>query len=268
MADPTLKLTFGDLIIRVAEFLGIAYYGAAGNEAAQAPVDVHDLDKVKRVVNDGYRRFLGDNERGWSFLTVPLSIAFGTDTVGSDNARYYAPDDFYGVMVGDFTFAEGEGMPPIRFVPEPQLRDLQAGASSSGTPRFFTFRAINTDASSTGDRWEFIFWPEPSGTEVVTARYKRWPAALVNATDIPVTGFQHDKTLIEACLAEAELQVGDAEGPHERAYKRELKRSLALDSRAGAPRLGDYGDRSEDNGRAVRPRSYYSVDTYNGVPVD
>jgi hypothetical protein len=37
MSEPTSVLTFSDLILEVAYKLGIAYYGAAGDGAAQVP---------------------------------------------------------------------------------------------------------------------------------------------------------------------------------------------------------------------------------------
>jgi len=268
VSDPTLKLTYDDLRIRVAEFLGVAYYGAAGNEAAQVPTDAHDLDKVSRLVNNGYRRFLRDNKRGWNFMTVPLSITFGTGTVGGDNARYYLPDDFYGLLVTPFTFDSSGPRIAIDPVSEQELRELQAANDSSGDPVVVAFRAINTTETATGQRWEAIFYPEPSGTQTVTATYKRFPAALSSGTHRPVSGFQHDPAILEACLAAAELEVGDSAGPHEAAYQRELKVSLELDARASHHRSKDYGDKSEDRLGRRRPFSYYGVDTYNGNSID
>jgi hypothetical protein len=106
MADPTLGLTFQDLITRVAETIGLAYYGAAGNQVAQNPVDVHDLDVCKRLVNDGYRRFINSNPR-WSFLTPTFTLTLapgytgtatsvGTQTTLTDTTRTEAAGAFIG----------------------------------------------------------------------------------------------------------------------------------------------------------------------------
>lgn len=263
MADPSLVLTYDDLRLRVAEFLGIAYYGVNGDEAAQVPVDAHDLDKVSRIVNDGYARFLGDNERGWNFMTVPLTLTFGTGTVSADNARYYLPDDSYGIIVGPFTYTSGGPRITIEPVSEAELRELQ-WSNSTGTATVYAVRAINTTEATTAQRWEAVFWPTPSGTETVTAQYKRFPTALSVGTQRSVAGFQHDRTVLEAAMAAAELSVGDSTGPHEATYARLLKQSLKIDARASQPRVQDYGDRSEDGGGPRRPKTYYGVDTYNG----
>jgi hypothetical protein len=60
------------------------------------PTDASDLDLVKRLVNDGYRRFI--NEHTGTSSSVPLSLTFLSGEVSSDAARYYLPDDFYGVL--------------------------------------------------------------------------------------------------------------------------------------------------------------------------
>ena len=80
MSDPSLNLTFTKLAIRVAEYLGHAYYGANGDEAAQIPSDPHDLDVVTRLVNDGYARALNSNPNGWRVLTVPFKITLAPQT--------------------------------------------------------------------------------------------------------------------------------------------------------------------------------------------
>lgn len=129
MSDPTLKLDFQALQIRVAEYLGIQADSGTG---ASVPTDASDLELVKRLVNDGYRRFLG--ERAWNFLVVPLNLTFvtgytGTATSGSATtlvdsslAADYADDFFNGfnlrivdvstgiayvVVVTDYTGATG-----------------------------------------------------------------------------------------------------------------------------------------------------------------
>lgn len=350
MADPTLGLTYSDLRIRIAEFLGLAYYGAAGNQAAQLPVDAHDLDLVGRLANDGYRRFIGENPR-WNFLNVPVAITFattpqaGTVSSGStttlvdsslaglfaDNTfngygmtithadtsvdevlvtgytgasgtftfaavsnqapavgdtytalpttvaspavagqtyRYYLPDDFDGVLLTPFTYNIGGPRLEVKTVSEITIRELRAGANVSGTVSTAAYRPINTTAASTGRRWELLLWPSPASTNTITAIYKRFPQALVNTTDRSVAGFQHDDTILTACIAEAERQRGDAIGPREQAYQVKLKKSLDLDARAYSVRATEFGDRSEDRvafGR--RPLSYYGVDTYNGTRV-
>ena len=68
-------LTFTELQAHVASQMGVAYYGAAGDEAAQAPTDVYTLAIVKSYVNGGIRMFLNDAPpEGWRFQQPTASI--------------------------------------------------------------------------------------------------------------------------------------------------------------------------------------------------
>jgi hypothetical protein len=251
--------------IRVAEYLGVADYSGG---AAAVPSDAHDLDMVKRLVNDGYRRFINENPR-WNFLAVPLTLTFGTGTVNSENWRYYLPDDFYGILLNPFTYDTDGPRITINPTDEGRIRSLRAGNDVTGQPALVAFRPINVIASATGSRWEALFWPEPSGTETVTAVYRRYPAALSSNSDVSVAGFQHDDAVLKGAIAAAELEKHDTIGAREKAYKDALGRSLELDSKATPTRRTDYGDRSEDRGRfGQRPLNYYGVSTYNGVSID
>ena len=80
MAESTAALTFGDLVLAVAEKLGIAFYGAAGDEAAQVPTNVYDLDKCKRYVQDGIRMFIADAPlSGWRWQRPIASVVLWQD---------------------------------------------------------------------------------------------------------------------------------------------------------------------------------------------
>ena len=66
MSEPTAALSYSDLILNVAEQLGVAYYGANGTDVAQVPVDAFTLDKCTRYVQDGIRMFIADAPpNGW-----------------------------------------------------------------------------------------------------------------------------------------------------------------------------------------------------------
>jgi len=338
MSDTTLRLTFSQLRIRVAEYLGLA--PIVGSVAA-LPSDAHDLDLVGRLVNDGMRRFISESER-WSFLNAPLSIRFvpqltgsitartgvsvtvgdlagdfaddffngyqitlvdaatgdetiqtvtdytgatglftvaavpaaiqigdtikysGAENVGGQAYRYFLPDDFYGLLKAPFTYDTSGPHVVIEEVPEVEIRAYRAGAQSTGTPSVVAFRPINTTAASDGNRWEALFWPEPSGTELVSAVYKRFPQALSASGDVCVAGFQHDATVLAAALAAAELYRNDRIGIHEQSYQLGLARSAKLDARATPARSHPYGDRSGE-ASFRRPSSYARITSFGGV---
>lgn len=339
MADPTLQLTFQSMQIRVADYLGIA--DRSGSVLA-VPTDAKDLELVKRLVNDGYRRFITEQEN-WNFLNVPLSLQFvdevdytitaraattltvaalagvyansyfngfeitatdvstgveyiytvtgyagatgiftvaatsanlgngdtltvaGINNVAGRGYRYYMPDDFYGIWKQQFTFDENGPRVRIDIITEEQFRELRAGARTSGTAVYVAFRPINTTATSTGKRWEALFWPEPTGGELVSGVYKRFPAALSSNGDASVAGFHQDHVVLAAALAAAELFRNDKIGIHEQTYQQRLVTAKKLDARATPRKNRPFGDNSDGTGFS-RPSSDVRPESYNNVP--
>lgn len=82
MGEPTATLTIEDLIIRVAREAGIAYHGLGGQEKAMVPIDPHDLDLVRDIVNDGIRTFIKSAPRnGWRWMKRRLEVAVSSSRV-------------------------------------------------------------------------------------------------------------------------------------------------------------------------------------------
>ena len=75
MSEPSSALGFEDLILRVAREAGIAYHGSEGDERAMVPIDEHDLDLCKTIVNDGIRMFIADAPvKGWRWMRRIMSV--------------------------------------------------------------------------------------------------------------------------------------------------------------------------------------------------
>ena len=83
MAEPTSALSFQDLILAVAERLGVAYYGANGDEIAQIPDATtmpYELDRCTRFVRDGLRMFITDAPpNGWRWQRPLAEITLWAD---------------------------------------------------------------------------------------------------------------------------------------------------------------------------------------------
>ena len=88
MAEPTSALSFYDLILRVAREAGIAYHGSSGSEKAVIPIDEHDLDLCKTIVNDGIRMFIADApSKGWRWMCRIMSVVLtATRVTGTGDA--------------------------------------------------------------------------------------------------------------------------------------------------------------------------------------
>ncbi len=120
MAEPTSALGFHDLILRIAEKAGMAYYGSTGQNKAVVPVDAFNLDKVKRIVNDGFRKFVASSPvRGWHWQERIAKIALsaaesGTATGGGattliDTTNRDEADDYFNDWILTITGGTGVG---------------------------------------------------------------------------------------------------------------------------------------------------------------
>jgi hypothetical protein len=262
MAEPTLRLTFEDLILRLAEYLSLAYYGASGDEKAQVPTDAHDLDLCKRLVNDGYRRFYNSNP-AWNWTDRLFSITFDPDAAGDgvvdgENWRYYMPDGFYGHMLGRMTYPENQGYLDLTECAEDVIRSLYAESDISGYPSKYAIRPLHGDDRR---RWEMIVWPKPTSSHTITGRCRIYPNKLVELTDTPNAGQQFDEAILAAVLAEAEKTREGTAGVMESAWAEALVRAVAIDQKTAPRRVGDYGP-----GRGRVPgRVYTGVDSYTNA---
>lgn len=283
MPEPTLRLVFRDYIIRVAEYLGTASYGASGDGAAAVPTDAHDLEVAKRICNDGWRRFVNANPL-WNWLnptitltldpdgstdrTVPLRKNIDAEQQIPKAARYFMPDGFYGQLVTKWTYPPAGPRIEIEITTEEHIRQLFAGASTTtGDPYLAAVRPLADQGvpSKFRHRWECVFFPTPDSTHVLTARARIYPNRLINLDDRHNAGFQHDEAVLAAMLAEAERQRENTPGTQTAYFTEALTKSIAMDQKTAPRRLGYNADRSDEGNRLWPGHPYYTgVDTYNG----
>lgn len=91
MSQPSSILSYYDLIVKVAQVAGFAYYGPSGDQRALPPIDDFTLDTCKGIVNDGIRDFIANAPpRGWRWpkriMSVIMSSAAITGTADSADA--------------------------------------------------------------------------------------------------------------------------------------------------------------------------------------
>lgn len=255
---PTSSFTFRDLVLRVAEYLGVAYYGSSGTESAQVPTDAHDLDMCKRLVNDGIRMFVAANAK-WRWMRKTYSLTLDADgdgpyNVAGDAGRYVMPPDFNGDASKDWTFGAGENVPPfIQVVPESYIRRQRSiGSDQSGIPYWAAFRRLNQEDLPKGLRasWEVIFYPEPGSAYVVEYQYRSYFDKLVDLDlDRHYAGAEFDEVVQAACLAKAELDRDDTMGARHEVYRQCLADAIVLDRQSAPKNLGQNLDAS-GRGRA------------------
>jgi hypothetical protein len=78
MSEPTSALSMLDLCTAIAKEAGIAYRGPNGTSISMLPINKHNLQDVKDIVNDGIQSFVSDAPpSGWLWrnriLQVPIS---------------------------------------------------------------------------------------------------------------------------------------------------------------------------------------------------
>jgi len=142
MAEPTSALTVYDLVFEVAIAAEIAYYGASGDQPATIPVDITDMDRCLRVVNNAIRHFISHGPpNGWRWRNRDMEIDLvrsytGTATDGEATsltdtgiAGDYDDDYFNGYVL---TITAGTGVAEYATVTD-----------YDGTLGTFTFAALS-----------------------------------------------------------------------------------------------------------------------------
>lgn len=172
--------TFSDLVKRAAELAGCAYYTDGGQGKAEVPIDAHDLDKCKRVVNDGFRMFVADAPvKGWKWMRRLASVTFdatgeGVNNIDGDPARYYLPAYFNGQVDGPIHYDGQTGHTThLDWVDESFIRARRTPTIITGYPMY---AAIVPHEPAAGvltptRRWELIVNPNPVKNDTVMFPY-------------------------------------------------------------------------------------------------
>jgi len=142
MAEATSALSIYDLVLEAALAAEIAYYGSSGDQPATIPVDLTDMERCLRVVNNAIRHFVSHGPpNGWRWrnrdMEVDLVRSY-TGTASSGTAitlvddsieDTYDDDHFNGYVL---TITAGTGLDEYATVTD--------YTGSSGT---FTFAALS-----------------------------------------------------------------------------------------------------------------------------
>ena len=84
-AEPSNARTMSDLMLRVAEKLGIAEYRSTGQ--LHIPVDQYNFNLCKRYITNGISMFMADSPRkGWRWMRRLCSVTFATRVAGTADA--------------------------------------------------------------------------------------------------------------------------------------------------------------------------------------
>ena len=105
MAEPNRASTMSDLVLRVAEKLGIAEYTSAG--LIHVPTDQFNLNLCKRYVTNGIRMFMADAPRkGWRWMRRICSVTFATRITGTADAGTGAANLIDATLIATYDTAD------------------------------------------------------------------------------------------------------------------------------------------------------------------
>lgn len=228
--ESSLSITFDDLCVRLAKFLG--------HNPATATTDTD----IVACVESGYREFINppptdDNPspHDWSFLHP-----FKSMTLNEGEQILALPDDFGGfegqviISSGDSSgyeiLLQNEGQVLLRYAELP---------GSSGIPQIAALRHLRGTSAEKGQRAELVFFPEANGEYTVQFQYYLAPNALTTARPYPYGGMEHSETILSACKAAAERDLDNIfNGPQKMHFMERLKASIGSDRRHKPQYLG------------------------------
>ena len=197
---------------------------------------------------------------------IELSEAWAKDTETAasytlrHDGNYDLPDDFGG-LEGDMVYAEGSNKPDIRIIGEGKIRGLRSATTSRTYPQFVAIRPKKQTTTTTGQRFEVMFFPIPSITYTLSYRMLVLPELLVTSTIThPYGGAMHSETILASCLAIVESQEDGVRGVKWQDFMDRLAASIQIDKRMiSAEHFGynrDDSDSVNRSGSRRHPQTY------------
>ncbi|MCK5607317.1 hypothetical protein KAR91_35870 [Candidatus Pacearchaeota archaeon] len=104
-AEPSNSRTMSDLMLRVAEKLGIAEYDSVGQ--LHIPIDQYNFNLCKRYVTNGISMFMADSPRkGWRWMRRLCSVTFATRVAGTADTGTNATHLIDLTLIGTYDTAD------------------------------------------------------------------------------------------------------------------------------------------------------------------
>jgi hypothetical protein len=203
-------------------------------------------------------------------VTGDASAETGVITIDSEDV-FTLPWDFGG-MTGDgkFKYDNAENkLSVIDVCSDVKIGHLRQHSVATGTPYLAAIVPLRT-AGAQGQRWGVLFHPPPNDLITLHYRYYLQPDALVDTSaEYPYGGVAHSETILESCLAIAELREKDSsDTTHQDRFSQLLQGSIDHDRQFGEV-IEVYGqniDRSDGpEGPQPELTRHYSLVTHEGI---
>ncbi len=223
----------------------------------------HPLMVGKSLVITTVATFVVDGYTSPTVISVTGDASTANaDTFSLSGAGDYTLDADFASLEGRITYDTEDFSHEIVLTSENEIRIFRQTGIDTGIPSKAAVRIREVDGT-TDHRIEFLTWPIPDKDYTVSARLAIHPTLLSTAEPFALGGPQHSLTVLAACLAAAELEHDDIEGPLENRYQKLLFDSINRDRRENAPEhLGMNRDRSDGRIDVIRDNHIVQV---NGV---
>lgn len=239
MPETALTLTYDELQKQVADYM----FGTRNLKR----VNADDTERLQSVVFNGLRKFYYPQQLGvqfthdWSFLVTDFD--FKTEASTPD---YVMPFDFGGT-VGPMHHdgADNVRTSLTKVTVNKILFQRQTLLSITNWPTMYAESPVNQGGRAS-TRWKLMLWPTPSAVYRLHGRMRIQPLAPNGAQMYLYGGPEHSQTIIESCLAEAELKYENQPGAHAAAFQSCLLTSIALDHSMHGPELLGYNGDGDD----------------------
>jgi len=229
MAESTITLTIAEIKGEIAHKLG---YGRTAYTS-----DADNTTAVNRAYAEGFRNFVspppmpvggGENaprkRHRWSFLQITRNITIASGATATD-----LTDDFAGIIEG-FAYNQASDLPRITVLPEHKVIAMRSDSAAAGPIRFAGIRRKTmVDLSTTSDRWEVVTYPIADANYTLTYRHHSIPDTDSPGDVYPIGGGLHSSTLLQSCLAAAEMLDDDERGPEWARFLDLLSASIDID---------------------------------------
>lgn len=228
-------------------------------------------EQVKEALRQGLRQFYQPpvlpNEKApheWSFLR-PLC------TLTTEDAKntYDLPESF-AHLLGPLTYVPGTAMyPPVIEISEHQIRIWQQSTTATGQPTHVAILPKPLDEGTGGTRYEALLWPTPDSAYGLNYRCALNPDLLAAGNSFPFGGQPHAQTVLESCLAAAEVVGGMKSREHYQRFLVCLQASIGHDRRVNSPQTLGSASEWDQESRTWGTRHDWSAQlvTYNGAVV-
>lgn len=169
-------MTLRDMIIRVAQAVGVASYGSGNDNTAGVPSDPNTLALVIQAINDGRAAFYAESSKlspsvepgVWQFMRPVYELTLSPDgtgpfNIGGDSARYRMPQHLAGPSTNTVVCrGAGGGSRPLVTSMDRVRASHAASPSSRGIPSMIAFGHLAPAPGDVGTPLELRVFPSPS----------------------------------------------------------------------------------------------------------